>query len=65
MYQILDECRLNEHSKQYIFQVESGIFIKHKYYIPQFKSNKAKLFEIRKPLKFEDILVNNNNYELI
>lgn len=65
MYQILDECRLNEHSKQYIFQVESGIFIKHKYYIPQFKSNKAKLFEIRKPLKFEDILVSNNNYELI
>lgn len=65
LYQTLDECRLSEHSKRYIFKVESGIFVKNKYYISNFKSDRASLLEIRAPLKFKDILVSNNKYEFI
>lgn len=65
LYQILDECKLSEHSKKYIFKFESGTFIKCKYYLSSFRSNKVKLLEIRNPLKFKDILVSNNKYEFI
>lgn len=65
LYQILDECRLSEHSKKYIFKFDSGAFVKTKYYISNFQSDKVSLLEIRSPLKFEDILVSNNEYEFL
>lgn len=65
LYQILDECRIAEHSKKYIFRLNSGAFIKTKYYVSDFQSSRASLLEIRNPLKFEDILVSNNKYEFL
>lgn len=65
LYQILDECKLKEHSKKYIFRLNSGVFIKTKYYVSLLKTDKASLLEIRAPLKFKDILVSNNKYEFL
>jgi hypothetical protein len=64
LYEILDECKLNEHSKKYIFKTPciSAASIKH--LNKDFKAS-AELIEIRPPLKFKDILVNNNEYDFL
>ena len=64
MYEILDECRLNEHSKKYIFRIPSISPIKLKYFVAKLEAN-AELIETRSPLKFKDILVNDNEYEFL
>lgn len=64
LYEILDECKLSEHSKKYIFRMQSLYRIKSKYFNDNLKTN-AELIEIREPLKFKDILVNDNEYEFL
>ena len=64
MYEILDECRLNEHSKKYIFRTQSISPIKLNYFVAKLEAN-AELIEIRSPLKFKDILVNDNEYDFL
>lgn len=64
MYEILDECRLNEHSKKYIFRVPTITPIKLKYFSTKLVAN-AELIQVRSPLKFKDILVNDNEYEFL
>ena len=64
MYEILDECRLNEHSKKYIFRTSFISPIKLKYFVAKLEAN-AELIEIRSPLKFKDILVNDNEYDFL
>lgn len=65
LYSILDECRLSEYNNKYIFRLGTGVFNKCKYYIKELRTDKAEVFEIRKPLKFEDILISNHEYELL
>jgi hypothetical protein len=36
-----------------------------KFYIPELITDKAELIIIREPLKFKDILVTNNNYDIL
>lgn len=64
MYEILDECRLNEHSKKYIFRIPSISPTKLKYFVAKLEAN-AELIETRSPLKFKDVLVNDNEYEFL
>lgn len=64
MYEILDECRLNEHSKKYIFRTSFISPIKLKYFADKLVTS-AELVQVRSPLKFKDILVSNNKYEFI
>jgi hypothetical protein len=35
------------------------------FFLRELKTDKAELIEIRKPLKFKDILINDNEYELL
>lgn len=64
IYEILDECKLKESSRKYIFRMSSISKIKMKYLVRNLKTN-AELIEIRQPLKFKDIIVNDNKYEVL
>lgn len=66
LYKILDECRINEHSRKYIFKVPIITDMGFRLYKENFVSGEAELVEIREPMKFKDILVNNNEkYEYL
>lgn len=65
LYQILDECKLQQSSKQYIFRIPYIDTVKFKFYLPKLVTDKAELIITREPLKFKDILVNYNNYDVL
>lgn len=65
LYQILDECRIREYSKQYIFRIKVPTYIKSQYFLKELKTDKAELIITREPLKFKDVLVYNNKYEVL
>lgn len=65
LYEILDECKINEHYKQYIFRIPYISKIKIKQFIPELITGNAELIITRSPLKFKDILINNNEYDFI
>ena len=65
VYQILDECRINEYYKKYIFRISFISRLKIKQFIPDLVTDKAELIEIREPLKFKDILTHNHKYEFL
>lgn len=65
IYQILDECKIDQSGKKYIFRIPYISKLKLKYYVKDLKTDKAELIITREPLKFKDILVYNNEYETI
>ena len=65
LYQILDECKINEYYKRYIFKISYISRLKIKYFIPHLVSSEATLILTREPLKFKDILVYDNEYEFL
>lgn len=65
LYQILDECKINEHYKRYIFRIPYISELKIKQFSRNLISDRAELIIIRDPLKFKDILINDNEYEFL
>lgn len=65
LYQILDECKIAESGKKYIFRIPYISQIKYKYYISNFETDKAEHIITREPLKFKDILTYYNNYDFL
>ena len=65
MYQILDECKIREFGKKYIFRIPYISKVNFKFYVPKLVTDKAELIIKREPLKFKDILVYDNEYEFI
>lgn len=65
LYQILDECKINEHYKRYIFRVPFIARVKQKFFIKELISKDAELIITREPLKFKDILIHENKYEVL
>lgn len=66
LYRILEECKINEHSKKYIFRVPVISDVGYRMYKENFTSSEAELVEVREPWKFKDILVTKNeNYEYL
>lgn len=65
LYQILDECKIQESSKQYIFRIPYIDTIKYKFFMPKLITSKAELLITRDPLKFKDILIYENEYEYL
>lgn len=59
------ECEVNSHSCPYIFKLCLNSDFGYSYYLDSIKTDKAELINIRKPLTFKDILVNNNDYEVL
>ena len=65
LYQILDECKINEHYKRYIFRVPFIARVKQKFFIKELISKDAELIITRKTLKLKDILIHENKYEVL
>ena len=65
LYQILDECKINEHYKRYIFKIPIITLLKQKQFVKQLISDSAQLILTREPLKFKDILIYDNEYEFL
>lgn len=65
MYQILDECKIREFGKKYIFRIPYISKINFKFYVPKLVTDKAELIITREPLKFKDILVHENKYDFL
>ena len=65
LYQILDECKINEYYKRYIFRIPYITRLKQKQFVQQLNTDKAELIITREPLKFKDILVWENEYEFL
>lgn len=65
LYQILDECKINEHYKRYIFRIPYTTQVKTKQYVQELITDKAELMITRDPMKFKDILINENKYEFL
>lgn len=65
LYQILDECKINEHYKRYIFKIPVITLLKQKQFVKQLISDSAQLILTREPLKFKDILIYDNEYEFL
>lgn len=65
LYQILDECKINEHYKKYIFRIPYISRLKIKQFVQNLISDKAELIITREPMKFKDILVYENKYDLL
>ena len=65
MFQILDDCKIQNSGYKYIFRIPYISEISLQFFVPELITNKAELIITRQPLKFKDILVENNNYELL
>lgn len=65
MYQILDECRIQDFYKKYIFRIPYIMTIKYRLFVPELNTTKAELIIKRDPLKFKDILINENEYQFL
>lgn len=63
LFKSLNDCRLTQFNKKYIFKVPFISSIGDRFYKENFISRDAELIEVRDTLKFRDILVNNNKYE--
>lgn len=65
IYQLLDECKIKEHDKRYIFEIPYITNIGFSHFIETLKTDKASLIITREPLKFKDILISDNEYEYL
>lgn len=65
LYQIYDECKISEYNKKYLFRIPYISNIKMKFFLEELKTDKAEFILERSPLKFEDILVYENEYEFL
>ena len=65
LYQLLDECKIQESSKQYIYRIPYIDTVKFKFFIQDLTTDSAELIIVRDPLKFRDILINDNDYEFL
>lgn len=65
MFKLLDECKIRESGKKYIFKISYISDIGFRYFIRELKTDKAELIIEREPLKFKDILISENNYDIL
>ena len=65
MYRILEECKIKEHALKYIFRIPYIINVGYMLYKKELKTDQAELIITREPLKFKDILVTNNKYDIL
>lgn len=65
LYQILDECKIQEYSNRYIFRIPYISKVNFKIFIKELITDKAELIIEREPLKFKDVLTYENEYEFL
>ena len=65
LYKIYDECNISESGKVAIFKIPMSLDLGFTSYKEQLNTDKAELVLVREPLKLEDILLSNYDYEFI
>lgn len=65
LYKILDECKLRNRVGRYIFRIPYISDFGFRKYVQTLKTGKAELIITRDPIKFQDVLVNNNKYDVL
>ena len=65
LYRLLEECKISEHSCQYIFRLSEDRTTWMTKFYPEIKTDKAELIIQRDPLKMQDILVSQNKFKYI
>lgn len=63
LYKIYDDCSISQSGMRYIFRVKLKKETRVTFFCWEVKLHHAKLFEVREPLCFKDILVSNKKYE--
>lgn len=66
LYKIFEECKVKEHSLKYILKISYPTDqLGYKYYKKELIAENPILVLTRDPLKFKDILVTNNDYDIL
>lgn len=65
LYKLWDECSLANSGLKYFFKISYPIDLGFTFYSTNLKTKDAQFFIEREPLKFKDILINNNDYNFI
>lgn len=65
LYQILDECKIRDSGKKYIFRIPYITNIGFTIYRDTLITDKAELIIEREPLKFKDVLITDNEYDVL
>lgn len=65
LYKIYDECNISESNKVAIFKIPTLLNMGFTNYKEQLVTDKAELCLVREPLKLDDILLSNYDYEYI
>lgn len=65
LHTLKDVCSLLNSDKRYICRIPYKIWIKDSLRFNELATSKAELITIREPLKFKDILVSENEYDLL
>lgn len=65
LYKTWDECSIAESNLKYFFKIPYPIDMGFSFYSQNLKTDKAEFLLERDPLKFENILIYNNEYEFI
>lgn len=65
LYKILDECKIREYNRRYIFQIPYISDLGFSFFKKDLQSDEASLIITRDPLKFKDILTSNKTYEFL
>lgn len=65
LYQILDECRLAQHQLRYIFRIKIPYKTTTTKYYEELITDNVELIQERDPMKFKDVLISENNYDIL
>lgn len=65
LYKIKGECQLSQHTCRYIFRVPYSLDLGYTMLKRDYKTDKAELIQIRRPMTFEDVLTYNNDYGIL
>lgn len=65
LYKIYDDCSISESNRVAIFRLPMPIKFGISLYKQELTTDKAELILVREPLKFQDILLSNYNYQFI
>ena len=65
LFKLLDECKITEHSKPYIFRLSEDKTGYMKKFYPEIKTKNSELIITRDPLDMKSILTSSNKYKYI
>lgn len=65
LFKILDECKVREYNRRYIYKVPLLTDIGFTVYKPNYITDKAELIEVREGKDFKNVMVYYNNFKLL